>query len=144
MQAVFPRSAYQLAAKICAAIQVLIGVLVLVGWAAESPDTNLHFAGTNHNEAKYGHRFFVSGLSLLFILMPQLQRSYRSLSAGLAMSVVMIAALTLCEYAFHADLHIDQLFFKDVLQFPYPGRMAHITAINFCLGWAGDAFVFTF
>ena len=48
-------------------------------------------------------------------------------------SSILVGLLTLSEYLFHVDLRIDQLLFKDLLQFPYPGRMAHITAFNFCL-----------
>jgi signal transduction histidine kinase/ActR/RegA family two-component response regulator len=133
VQAVFPRSSYQLAAKICAAIQVLIGVFVLFGWAAKVPLLTTILPGRITMKPNTATGFLFLGLSLLFILTPQLLRSYRSLSVGLAISVIMIGALTLCEYAFHADLHIDQLLFRDFLQFPYPGRMAHITAINFCV-----------
>ncbi|HEV2396866.1 MAG TPA: ATP-binding protein [Candidatus Sulfotelmatobacter sp.] len=44
----------------------------------------------------------------------------------------MIGYATLLEYSFHLSLGIDQLIFTDRTQFPYPGRMAYITALNFC------------
>jgi PAS domain S-box-containing protein len=54
--------------------------------------------------------------------------------------VVVIAGLTLAEYALHVSLGIDQLFFLDMRtpsSLAYPGRMATVTAICFlCLGLA--------
>ncbi|PZO37759.1 MAG: hypothetical protein DCF19_18000 [Pseudanabaena frigida] len=43
--------------------------------------------------------------------------------------------LTLCEYFFGWDLHIDQLLFRDVVspETPYAGRMGISTAVNFVL-----------
>ena len=60
-------------------------------------------------------------------------RSSRALSAISAAIVIGVGLLTLVEYSLHLDLGIDQLLFNDLVQYPYPGRMAHITALNFCL-----------
>jgi PAS domain S-box-containing protein len=61
----------------------------------------------------------------------------------LGLLVVIIAGLTLAEYAFHISLGIDQLLFRDTRTpslSAYPGRMAIATAICFLL--LGSAVMF--
>ena len=78
------------------------------------------------------------GFLFLGVALFLLTRSRRlvALNSGCAASaavVISLGLLTSSEYLFHSDLGIDQLLFKDLVQLPYPGRMAHITAFSFCI-----------
>ncbi len=82
-------------------------------------------------KANTASAFVSAGLALAMALRP----SSLSVACSRMLAALTAAwgALTLLEYSLHLDLHIDQLIFPDPYQHPYPGRMAHITAANFCL-----------
>ncbi|MEO8217649.1 MAG: hypothetical protein ABI718_11260 [Acidobacteriota bacterium] len=50
-----------------------------------------------------------------------------------ALVPLVIGAGTMFQYVTGLSLHLDQMFFDDPVQKIYPGRMAHLTAINFVL-----------
>jgi PAS domain S-box-containing protein len=77
--------------------------------------------------------FLCAGLVLLILTGTHVTRRSQVIAAGLATMVIAVGFFSLVEYLLHRDLGIDQLFFVDHFQSPYPGRMAHITAVNFCL-----------
>jgi PAS domain S-box-containing protein len=77
--------------------------------------------------------FLCAGFALATLVRRNFSRRSQILGAILAAVIISIGALSVIEYAFHIDLGIDQLLFMDPLQSPYPGRMAQITALNFCL-----------
>ncbi|PYX85246.1 MAG: hypothetical protein DMG68_18365, partial [Acidobacteria bacterium] len=77
--------------------------------------------------------FLCAGLALLFLTHLK-NRGIARIGAAVAAALVFTVGLfTLLEYGFHRDLGIDQLLFADLVQPTYPGRMAPITAVNFCL-----------
>lgn len=51
----------------------------------------------------------------------------------LSLSAVLLGALTLSEYVFGIDLHLDEALFFDPERSAHPGRMAPISAANFVL-----------
>jgi len=51
----------------------------------------------------------------------------------LAFGAVLLGTLTLLEYGFGINLHIDEALFRDSVRTLHPGRMAPITAANFVL-----------
>jgi signal transduction histidine kinase len=77
--------------------------------------------------------FLFLGLALFLLTWRSKARSTQLWCAASATVVILVGLLSLSEYLFHADLGIDQFLFKDFAQSSYPGRMAHITAFNFCL-----------
>ena len=77
--------------------------------------------------------FLFLGLALFLLTSYSKNRKTQLACAASAAAVILVGLLTLSEYLFHVDLGIDQFLFKDLVQLHYPGRMAHITAFNFCL-----------
>jgi PAS domain S-box-containing protein len=116
--------------KLTAALAIALGALVLLGWYLHEPaliQVNPAFVPMQYNTAL---GFALGGLALLLVT---LHWSRAALAAGLL--VLIIGVLTLIEYVFLIDLHIDQLLMKHYidLQTSNPGRMAPNTALCFSL-----------
>ncbi len=122
---------------------LLIGGLVLVGWAFNIPELKSilpHYITMKANTAisliflAASHLFFITGHQKLRWLVP--------LFSMLAFSV---GFLTLAEYIFNINVGLDELLFTDMVppgaQFP-PGRLAPITAINLMIISVGQILVF--
>ena len=60
-------------------------------------------------------------------------RKLKALQAICALAVIATGAVTLAEYTWGLNAHIDQFLFHDSVQFQFPGRMAPISAANFLL-----------
>jgi PAS domain S-box-containing protein len=78
--------------------------------------------------------FIVCCVALLLLYRPSRTRKF--IGATLAVAVAVFSGLTLLEYLFHINLHIDDVFFRHRLQdWPVPtvpGRFAIQSAIAFC------------
>ncbi len=111
-----------------AALVILLGAAVLCGWALDVPLLKSISTAWVTMKANTAVCFALAGVALWFSAVPRL----RGPAAAL---VVLIAALTLAQYIFGADVRIDQLLFKEVapIQTSNPGRMAPATALNFIL-----------
>lgn len=109
------------------------GILVLLGWVTGSAALTSLAPVIGSMKANAALCFFLLGAATLSMRRRGHRRTIvrRILSAA----VILVATLTLAEYAFEADLGIDELLATDVGAFgtPYPGRMAHTTAICFVL-----------
>ena len=119
------------AALVCGFTLVLLGFLVLLGWLLRIEVLLAIFPGHIRMKSNAAAAFIAAGIALS-------TTSWQSpftkrISLACATLTVSFGLLTLGEYVFHRDLHIDQLLFTDPMQKQYPGRMAHITAFNFCL-----------
>jgi signal transduction histidine kinase/CheY-like chemotaxis protein len=130
-------SQFRKSARLGASFLILLGIAVLVGWAADLPWLTTVLHGRISMKPNTAIGFLCSGLALWLLLRDSVSRIWRHVSVAFSFLVLIIGALTLVEYLFHLDLKIDQLFFLDPNQFPYPGRIAHITAINFCAAGIG-------
>ena len=110
-----------------------LGMSVLAGWMWDLGALLSVIPGQITMKANTAVGFLCAGLALLLVTRAHRTQRSQMTAAGLAIVVMAVGLFTLIEYLLHCDLGIDQLFFADHLQFPYPGRMAHITAVNFCL-----------
>jgi signal transduction histidine kinase/FixJ family two-component response regulator len=81
--------------------------------------------------------FLASGWTLRLLLRDSLSRWARAGSTALSLLVLAIGSVSLLESVLHAGLGIDQLLFVDRTQLSYPGRIAPISAINFCVAGIG-------
>lgn len=115
----------------CSSSLVLLGSLVLFGWFIHNQTLMAVLPGHVRMKPNAALCFIICGVALSLIR--SRGSSARRWSGRLAYFVVGLAALTLVEYVWHLDLHIDQLLFADPFQFPYPGRMAPISAAAFVL-----------
>ena len=110
---------------------LLLGLVVLLGWAIGSLALETAVSGHASMKANTALCFMLCGLAL--VLRVRLGRPARRIVAGLAMATGLVAGLTLLEDASGASFGLDQLFARDPLSPTYPGRMAYITAVCFVL-----------
>jgi len=108
----------------------LLGSVVLFGWYTQQQtliQVNPAFAPMQYNTAL---GFALGGLSLLSLLW-----SYKRTAAASGLVVFLLGVLTLIEYIFGPNLHIDQLFMEHYIhvETSHPGRMAPNTALCFSL-----------
>lgn len=123
---------YSAIAHATAIALVLLGVVVLGGWIFDIEVLKVILPGYISMKANTAVAFACAGISVLLILHPPRSRSLRYVAAFFALIVFGIGCFTLGEYLLHIDLKIDELLFRDYVQNPYPGRLAPITAVNFC------------
>ncbi|WP_375515813.1 PAS domain S-box protein, partial [uncultured Nostoc sp.] len=149
LQDIFKIPTNSLVAKVASAIAVFVGSLVLVGWCLGIEVLKRGFPGSPATmKANTALCFVLCGISLWLFLKASEQGSrgertiqnypHSSLliSRVCAIAVTTIAALTLCEYVFGWNLHIDELLFRDLsasIATLHLGRMGTNTALNFML-----------
>ncbi|QIZ76717.1 response regulator [Ferrimonas lipolytica] len=136
-------------------LALLLGLTVIYGWHSNNStliQINDAFVAMQYNTAL---GFICCGIGLLACSVSELKRrpqtSPRRLEQGLnrpakllpkptvvmvvAAATVLIGAMTLSQYLFNIDLHIDQLFMQHYIEIntSHPGRMAPNTALCFSL-----------
>jgi signal transduction histidine kinase/ActR/RegA family two-component response regulator len=126
-----PYTTYRTIARLGAILLMLLGSLVLLGWLWDVGLLTTVLPGRITMKPNTAVGFLFLGLALFLLTQSKKTRNSQLWCAGSAALVSLVGLLTLAEYVFHANLGIDQLLFKDVVQLSYPGRMAHITAFNF-------------
>src|SRR5579875_2195699 len=114
---------------------IVVGVLVLVGWAVGVPVLTSVVPGLVPMNPATAVAFMLAGLSLLCLRRPGVAGSWRRLGRAAALAVVALALLRLGGYVGGRDVGIDMLLFHDrLLAVPYaPNRMAPNTAVCFLL-----------
>ncbi len=128
-----PYKLYRTIARVGGGLLLLLGVLVLLGWVWNIGILTSVLPDRITMKPNTAIGFLFLGLALFLLAGTRRTRNTRIWCAACAAGVILAGLLTSTEYFLHADLGIDQWLFKDPAQFPYPGRMAHITAFTFCL-----------
>ncbi len=127
---------FKVLSRAASVIVMLVGFLVLVGWAFDFATLKSVFPGMVTMKVNTALAFILAGGSLWLRQTKRTdQRAYR-LAQGCAGAVVLIGALTLSEYLLGRGLGIDQLLFQEssaAVGTSNPGRMAPNTALNFLL-----------
>ena len=119
-----------------AAIAVAVGVLGLVGLLAGIPVLASFGPGWIRIRPVTALAMLLLGCSLVPWPDGAGRPAVRRVQQALALLVGLAGLLTVVEYAFHVDLGIDQLLFRETtaaVPGPFPGRMAPTTALNFFL-----------
>jgi two-component system cell cycle sensor histidine kinase/response regulator CckA len=111
---------------------VFLGASVLIGWIGNIGFLMTVLPGRITMKPNTAIGFLCTGIAIVLLTRRSLTRSLQTFGVVFAAIVTGLGLFTLIEYAFHLNLGIDQLIFNDPMQYPYPGRMAHITALNFC------------
>ena len=111
-------------------LSLALGAVVLLGWYLHEPaliQVNPAFVPMQYNTAL---GFALGGLALLGVAGPWPRIAWIT-----GVIVLLTGVLTLIEYGFGVDLHIDQLFMEHYidLKTSNPGRMAPNTALCFSL-----------
>ena len=117
-------------ANLAGLASLCLGAVVLLGWYLHEPaliQVNPAFVPMQYNTAL---GFFLGGLALLAALW-----SWHRSALCCGFLVLLVGLLTLAEYIFDIDLHIDQLFMEHYInvETSHPGRMAPNTALCFSL-----------
>ena len=112
----------------CAGTLVLLGLAVLAGWTVGNVRLVEVLPGRVSMKANTAVCFMAAGLGVMAELLGD-RRWMRVFGAA----VLLVGGLTVVEYATGRSLGLDQLMFHDGLQPIWPGRMARLSAVNFCL-----------
>jgi signal transduction histidine kinase/CheY-like chemotaxis protein len=123
-------------AQFLAMATVLLGVVVLAGWAFHLENLKSIRPGYASMKANTAICFALSGMSLWvgYLCRPRLWK--KTCSSILALLVLLISGATLVEYVAGQSLGLDEWFFRDFPLSAYtsnPGRMAPNTALTFVL-----------
>jgi diguanylate cyclase (GGDEF)-like protein len=105
---------------------IVIGVAVLAGWAFGVERFMTVFPGSIRMKPNTAIALIGAAVALL-VEWRHGAMWLRRLMAGVPL---LFGAATLFQYITGVAVGIDQLFFHDAVQKIYPGRMAHVTAIN--------------
>ena len=124
---------YNSSARVGAYLLVALGASVIIGWVGHITLLLTVLPGRITMMPNTAIGFICAGMAILSLTKKVASRRSRTAAAVFASIVTVVGAFTLLEYFTGRDLHIDQLFFRDQGSVLYPGRMAHIAAINFCL-----------
>lgn len=135
-----PRAA--LVRRTLAALPVLIGAVVLIGWALDVLVLKSVMPGLTTMKANTALGLASVGTGLL--LLPgdtgrALTPGRAGLAAACGAAALLLGLLTLAEYAAGVSLGLDELLFPDpnTTSLPYPGRMAPATAGTLACAGAG-------
>ena len=118
------------------ATAIVVGLLVLVGWAMDIEILKRVSPGFVSMKANTALAFILSGLALWLLQADHVGPRTRPIARACASIVALIGALTLIEYQFGWDFGIDQLLFTEPSETSddsYPRRMAPAIALNFIL-----------
>jgi PAS domain S-box-containing protein len=115
---------------------VLIGILVLIGWAANISLLKNFSSSWISMKVNTALCFLFAGFTLILVNGNKIEGRRKIWSLIFSLIIFCIATATLLEYIFHFNAGIDELFFKDTLTLEgtnSPGRPSIPTAICFFL-----------
>jgi len=121
---------------VAAATTVLVGCMVLLGWALDVVYLKSVLPGLHTMKVNAALAFLLAGIALWLWRTETAGLRARRLARACGLGVVLIGALTLGEDALRRDFRIDQLLFVEPPGTPetsHPGRMAPLTALAFLL-----------
>ena len=127
----FIRSRIERFSPILAAAVVLIGGLILMGWALDVEFLKGGFPGLQPAKVNAALAFILCGASLWF----SNSRRCVFLAPWLAMAAILLSLLTLGEHVLGWNLWLDQILISDYSMpaSSHPGRMAPLVSLNFAI-----------
>ena len=126
-------SQFRTIARAGATFLILLGATVLSGWFFDLAFLKSVLPGQIIMKANTAVGFICSGFALNLLLRSKSSGNLRYPATFISLITVLIGFSTLTEYLIHRDLKVDQLLFVDHADLVYPGRISHITALNFLL-----------
>jgi CheY-like chemotaxis protein/nitrogen-specific signal transduction histidine kinase len=123
-------------ARVLAILVILLGLVVLAGWALNIELLKSVLPGYVTMKANTALCFVFCGVSLLLGYLTRPRSWKKKCSVGLAVIVFLFGGITLIEYLSGMSFGLDQVLFSDPPLAPgtsSPGRMAPNTAFNFLL-----------
>jgi PAS domain S-box-containing protein len=126
------------AARVIAWFVICIAVVVLLGWCAQIESLVDVLPGMASMKVNTALGIACCGFALLVLTsyasIKECPGRWRAAAFGLAVVPVILGSLTVLEYVFGANLHLDEFFLRDFTHPDpsyIPGRMSPITAANF-------------
>ena len=108
---------------------IVIGLLVLLGWGTHTEILKSILPGLTTMKVNTALTTILLGIGVVFLNSP---KTFAKTIVIVSVSApLLIATATECEYLLRVDLHIDNLFIKDVGRTIFPGRMAPTTICSF-------------
>jgi len=143
--AMFDSKKFKIASSVSSVASVALIVLsisALIGWAFDIGILKSFSPKLVAMKPNTAVCFLLSGVSLWLLKAEGVSGAKLRLGQTLAAIVVVIGALTLIEFLFKLNLHIDQLLFPQATagDGQFPGRMAFAGALNFVV--LGSALLF--
>jgi PAS domain S-box-containing protein len=117
-------------------IVAALGVSVFIGWGLDVAMLKSIFPGLVTMKANTAAGMLLCGSALALLSRERAGKPIRLTTMVIAVVVIALGTLTLCEYLSSWELGIDQLFFHDVADptgASQPGRMSPATAFCFLL-----------
>ncbi len=112
---------------------VIIGVLVLVGWAFNISILKSPGPGFSTIKSNVGLAFIFIGFSLWLQQTHRINQNNKRIAQILALATALIGLLTLMEYLLGVNIGLDQILFKEAagaLNTSSPNRMAFSAALS--------------
>src|SRR5688572_26972003 len=128
-------SSYKSFANYASVVVIIMGLLVIFGWAFNIQALKSVFPGFATMKANTAFCFILVGAALWLVNDEAASNEKKWVARSCASLVTILGLLTMGEHVFRQDLGIDQLIFRD-LETPeaaYPGRMSIMTSLNFIL-----------
>ena len=126
-------SQFRTVARAGAIFLILLGTTVLCGWFFDLAFLKSVLPGQIIMKANTAIGFICCGFAVNLLLRSKSSGKLRYPATFISLITVLIGFSTLTEYLIHRDLKVDQLFFADHADLVYPGRISHVTALNFFL-----------
>ena len=123
-------------------IIVIVGVLILIGWAFNISILKSPGPGFSAIKSNVGLAFIFIGFSLWLLQTNRINQNNKRIAQILALATALIGLLTLIEYLLGVNIGIDQMLFKEAagaLNTSSPNRMAFSAALSLFI--AGVALV---
>ncbi len=114
----------------------LLSLLMMIGWLTGTDNLLFGFNGSPKVKFNAALCFMLSSIVLLFFYIKGEDPKRKKIPITLSVIISLIGFLTLLEYFFHLNFHIDELFVSDAGSpgdFFVGGRMSPIAALNFFL-----------
>ncbi|MDP4285941.1 MAG: PAS domain S-box protein [Bacteroidota bacterium] len=122
--------------KIISLITIVVGCLAMAGWVFNVTLFTTVFPGWASMKFNTALCFVLSGLSLYLFDTPFISKRRKTVALVCVWIVFLIGFLTISEYIFGYNIHIDELFWKvrpEAGFITFPGRMSQLTASSFAL-----------
>lgn len=129
--------------EIISIIMVIVGFLVLIGWAFNITILKSPYAGFSTIKSNTALAFIFIGISLWLLQTKRVNSNNRRIAQVLALVTMLLGVLTLTEYLLNVNIGIDQMLFKEAagaLNTSSQNRMGFPAALN--LTFAGLAILF--
>ncbi len=118
-------------------ITLLVSLLIVYGWVYSIESLTAFFPGTVTMKFNTALCFAFSAIGLLTFQLGEKRNTQKKIHNLAILLLILLSGLSLLQYFIDMPLFIDELLIKDynarLTGYPYPGRMATTSALNFLM-----------